>query len=104
QRWSGMVVPGPLTERAFEDVLLQLEAGLDLPATLEQQGARRDLKLRALKEAMEGRGAQSADPATQRSQWLAAAVRQCVPTAAQGQRLRSVIVAMRRSPPERAAE
>ncbi|MGL6110041.1 MAG: DUF349 domain-containing protein, partial [Rubrivivax sp.] len=46
QRWSGMVVPGPLTERAFEDVLLQLEAGLDLPATLEQQGARRDLKLR----------------------------------------------------------
>ena len=100
QRWSGPVAPGPLTERAIEDLLLQLEAALDLPASAEQQDARRELKLRALKEAMEGRGAQAVDPAIQRSRWFAAALRQCLPTAAHAQRLRAVIVALRRSPPD----
>jgi DNA repair protein SbcC/Rad50 len=39
----------------MDDLLLQLEMALDLPAAPEQQAARQQLKLRALKEAMEGR-------------------------------------------------
>ena len=97
-RWSQAVAPGPLTEAAMEDLLLQLEAAFDLPTAPELQAARRDLKLRALKDAFEGRGAPAVDPASQRAQWLAAAVRQSVPTAALGERLRAVIAALRRSP------
>ena len=98
QRWSQAVAPGPLTEAAMEDVLLQLEAAFDLPAAPALQAARRDLKLRALKDALEGRGVPAVDPAAQRAQWLAAAVRQSVPTAAPGERLRAVIAALRKSP------
>jgi hypothetical protein len=39
----------------IDDLLLQLEIALDLPAAPEWQAARQQLKLRALKEAMEGR-------------------------------------------------
>ena len=99
QRWSQPVAPGPLTESAMEDLLLQLEAALDLPATPELQAARRGLKLRALKAALEGRAAHEANPETQRTQWLAAALRQGVPGAAHAQRLRAVITALRRVPP-----
>lgn len=42
---------------AVDDLLLQLEAALDMPATPEQLAARRHLKLRALKSALEGGGA-----------------------------------------------
>lgn len=98
QRWSQPVAPGPLTESAMEDLLLQLEAALNLPATPELQAARRGLKLRALKEALEGRAAHEANPETQRTQWLAAALRQGVPGAAYAQRLRAVITALRRVP------
>ena len=80
------------------DVLLQLEAALDLPATPEQQAARRDLKLRALKATLEGRGAPVMEPAAQRAQWLAFALRQGLPTAEQSERLRALIGALRLSP------
>ena len=97
-RWSQPVAPGPLSEAAMGDVLLQLEAALDLPATAEQQASRRDLKLRALKAMLEGRSVPALEPAAQRAQWWAAALRQGLPTAAQGERLRALIEALRHSP------
>ena len=97
ERWSQPAKSGPLSEAAMGDLLLQLEAALELPATAEQQAARRDLKLRALKDALEGRGARTVDPLAQRAQWLSAAVRQRAPTAAQAQRLRTVIAVLRKS-------
>ena len=97
ERWSQPAKSGPLSEVAMGDLLLQLEAALDLPATAEQQAARRELKLRALKDALEGRGARTVDPLAQRAQWLAAAVRQRAPTAVQAERLRSVIAVLRKS-------
>jgi DNA repair protein SbcC/Rad50 len=99
QRWSQPMQPGPLAEAACDDLLLQLEAALDLPATAEQQAARRDLKLRALKDALEGRAAQSQDPAVQRNQWFAAALRQSGLTPAQRERLGALIAALRQAVP-----
>ena len=98
QRWTQAVAPGPLTDAAMEDVLLQLEAAFDLPAAPELQAARRDLKLRALKDALESRGVPAVDPAAQRAKWLAAAVGQRMPNAALGERLRAVIAALRKCP------
>jgi len=97
-RWSQPVASGPLSEAAMADVLLQLEAALDLPATAEKQAARRDLKLRALKATLEGRSIPALEPAAQRAQWLAAALRQGLPTAEQGERLRALVGALRQSP------
>ena len=99
QRWSQPVAPGPLTESAMDDLLLQLEAALDVPATPQLQAARRGFKLRALKETLEGRAAHEANPETQRAQWLAAALRQGLPGAAHGERLVAVIAALRRTLP-----
>ena len=99
QRWSQPVAPGPLTESAMEDLLLQLEAALVLPATPELQAARRGLKLRALKAALEGRGAPALDAEAERAQWLAAALRQSLPGAAHAARLRAIIAALRRLHP-----
>ena len=98
-RWLQPVAPGPLTEAALGDVLLQLEAALDMPATPELQAARRGLKLRALKAALEGRASHEANPEIERTQWLAAALRQGVPGAAHAERLHAVIAALRRRPP-----
>ena len=41
-------------DTAVDEALLQLEAALDLPSPPEHQASRRDLKLRALKAALEG--------------------------------------------------
>ena len=98
-RWLQPVAPGPLTEAALGDVLLQLEAALDMPATPELQAARRSLKLRALKAALEGRASHEANLEIGRTQWLAAALRQGVPGAAHAERLHAVIAALRRRPP-----
>ena len=99
QRWTQPVAPGPLTESALDEVLLQLEAALDMPATPQLQAARRGLKLRALKAALEGRVSPEANPETERTQWLAAALRQGLPGAANADRLHAVIAALRRLQP-----
>ncbi|MEO8155283.1 MAG: DUF349 domain-containing protein [Rhizobacter sp.] len=99
QRWSQPIATGPLTEQAFDDLLLQLEAAFEMPATPEQQAARRDLKLRALKDALEGRAPQSQDPATQRAQWFSAALRQAGVTTAGRERLHALVAVLRQSPP-----
>lgn len=99
QRWSQPPTPGPLAATACDELLLQLEAALDLPASAESLAARRDLKLRALKDALEGRSAQTQDPVAQRAQWFAAALRQSGLSAVQRERLRALIAALRLAQP-----
>jgi exonuclease SbcC len=99
QRWSQPAVPGPLAEPACDELLLQLEAALELPASPEWQAARRDLKLRALKDALEGRAPQGTDPVAQRTQWFAAVLRQNGMTPEQRDRLHALIAALRRAAP-----
>lgn len=99
QRWSAAPTSGPLAAPAFDDLLLQLEAAFDLPASPELQAARRDLKLRALKDTLEGRAPQVRDPAAQRDAWFAAALRQSGTTFAQQQRLHAIVAALRQSTP-----
>ena len=101
QRWAGGVQAGPLPEAAFDDVLLQLEVLLALPASPEQQAARRALKLRAMKDALESRRAAHA-VAPQRDALLAAALRQAGITAAQRQRLHALLAAWQAAPPDAA--
>jgi hypothetical protein len=78
----------------MDELLLQLEAALGVPAAPEWQAARHDLKLRALKGALEGRQAQAIDPA-RHAEWLAAVLRQSSPTEVQSERLQTLIGALR---------
>jgi hypothetical protein len=98
QRWARDLGAGPLAQPAFDELLLQLEAALDQPTPPEWQEARRTLKLRALKDAMEGRGAPKQGPA-QQAEWLRAAVLQGRLDAGQRQRLHALLMALRRSAP-----
>lgn len=97
QRWSSPVVQGPLSETVLDDLLLQLEVAFDLPAAPEWQAARRNLKLRAMKDALEGRGSPSLGP-TRHADSLAAVLRESRSTATQRERLHALIAALRRAP------
>ncbi len=97
-RWARPVAPGPLPEVEVDDLLLRLEVALDLPTAPEREADRRQLKLRALKDAMEGRGAHRQGP-DQQAEWLLATLRQSGLTAAQRQRLRALVAALRLAPP-----
>ena len=89
---------GPLSAAAFDTLLLQLEAALELPASVEQQAARRLLKLQALKDSMEGRASADTSPAAQ-ARWLSSALRQAGASPAQRQRLHKVLAALRQAGP-----
>jgi len=99
QRWSQPIEPGPLADAACDELLLQLEAAFDLPTAPAWQAARRDLKLRALKDALEGRGPQPQDPATQRAAWFGVALRQSGLNPVQRERLHALVAALRQTPP-----
>ncbi|MCV2356999.1 DUF349 domain-containing protein [Paucibacter sp. B2R-40] len=81
----------------LDEVLLQLEAALDLPASPEMQAARRQLKLKALKDALEGRGA-TLQGAQQQAAWLREALRANNCTASQSERLQGLIKALAQAP------
>jgi hypothetical protein len=98
QRWAAPAATGPLSETAFNDLLLQLETALDLPTTPERLAARRDMKLRAMKDALEGRRASTLDPA-RRDEWWLAALRQDGTTEPQRDRLLALVAALRQAPP-----
>ena len=98
ERWSRPAETGPLSASALDEVLLQLEAALDLPAAPEWQAARRELKLRALKDTLEGRASTPSGPA-RHAEWLAAALRQVGATRAQRERLQAFVAALRQAPP-----
>ena len=97
-RWEQTPAPGPLTGAEVDALLLQLEAALDLPTAPAWQAARHQLRLRALKDAMEGRTAPKNGPA-QQAEWLHSAVRQSGLDAAQRQRLHALLAALRRAAP-----
>ena len=98
KRWSNPVGAGPLSATAFDELLLQLEAVLELPATPESLDARRAMKLRAMKDALEGRAAASPGPIRPAEQF-AAALLQGGATLAQRNRLHALVTALRRAPP-----
>ncbi|MBC7956919.1 MAG: DUF349 domain-containing protein, partial [Cytophagales bacterium] len=99
QRWSQAPAPGPLAAQAYDELLLQLEAALDVATSAESQAARRALKLRALKDTLEGRSPQTQDPLAQRIQWFASALRQSGLTVAQRERLHTIVAALRQLAP-----
>ncbi len=98
QRWAQPAEAGPLPGPAFDELLLQLEAALDLPATPESLAARRAMKLRAMKDTLEGRASSKPGPARP-AEGFAAALRQRGATAAQRERLQGLIAALRRAAP-----
>ncbi|RZI86623.1 MAG: DUF349 domain-containing protein [Rubrivivax sp.] len=108
-RWAALPTLPPLWEQALlgrlarakppsadlDDALLQLEAALDLPSPAEHQARRRDLKLRALKAALEGH----AQPAALSvDQLTAEVIGHAHPQAAQRQRLHDLITGLRTVP------
>jgi hypothetical protein len=98
QRLSPAAEPVPLSPLALDDVLLKLEVALDIPAPPEWQAARRDLKLREMKAALE-RGASTPQGPSSPVQGFTAALRQKLATPAQRERLTALISALRTAPP-----
>ena len=82
----------------IDEWLLRLEMALGLPAAPEWQGARQALKLRALKDTMEGRGAPQDGP-PQQAAWLQSLLRQPGLDAARRSRLRALLAALREAQP-----
>jgi exonuclease SbcC len=97
-RWARPVAPGPLPEAAVDELLLQLEAALDLPIAPEWQAARRQLKLHALKQAFEARPGPRQGPSVP-ADGLLAALCQSGLGAAQRARLHAVIAGLRAAAP-----
>ena len=97
QRPAG-VSAGPLPAPAVDELLLQLETALDLPITPARQDERRQQKLRALKDALEGR-APARPGAPQPAAGLVALLRQRGLAAEQRERLHAIVAALRQAPP-----
>ena len=89
---------GPLGTAEVDDLLLRLEAALNLPSAPAWQAARQQLKLRALKDTMEGRAPAQAGP-QQTAAGLQALLRQAGLDAAQRGRLQALLAALRAAPP-----
>jgi len=98
QRFAATTQPTSKSDSALDEWLVHLEASLDLPASPERLAARRALKLRALKDTLEGRGAPAVD-ANQRAEWLATLFRSRCSDAALRERLHTLIAALRTAPP-----
>ena len=81
-----------------DDLLLQLEMALDLPASPEWLAARRQRKLRALKDTMEGRRP-TASAQMGAAESLLAVLRQPALNKAQRQRLRTLLAVLREAAP-----
>ena len=81
-----------------DDLLLKLESALNIPSPAAAEGARRALKLQALKNALEGR--KFVSPAPVDAARLTAAVLGCTHlTEDQGHRLAAIIAALRQAGP-----
>lgn len=82
-----------VNEGTIDATLLQLESALDIPSPPASQAARRDLKLRALKAALEGKPSNA--PTGTIEQLVAEAVGHSMLAAAQNERLAAVLAAVR---------
>lgn len=98
QRWAQPAGAGPLGAAEVDGLLLRLEAALNLPTAPAWQAARQQLKLRALKDTMEGRTPAQAGP-QQHAGWLQALLRQAGLDAAQRARLHALVAALRTAQP-----
>lgn len=96
-RWSRPALIGPLSGSEFDELLLKLEAAMNLPSAPEWQTARRNLKLRAMKDALEGHKSLKRGE-TEHADWLAAALRQSGSTAVQRGRLNALVAALGKAP------
>jgi len=85
-----------------DELLLQLELALQLDSPPAFEGARRALKLQAMKAALEGRPSAAAATPLTPDQWLAAALGRTALDESQRQRLRQVIAALRERGPLKA--
>ncbi|MEY4561297.1 MAG: hypothetical protein RLZZ618_574 [Pseudomonadota bacterium] len=83
---------------ATDAALLKLEAALDLPTPEEHQAARRDLKLRAMKAALESRPAPAETPASI-DQQIASLLEQSQLSPIQHTRLHTLLAGLRASAP-----
>src|SRR5450759_2342614 len=88
----------PATE-SIDAVLLQLESAFDIASPPAFQAARRDLKLRALKSAMEGRQPVR-DAKAGIEKWLAQALSAARTDPVSRRRLDAILGAMKASAPE----
>jgi hypothetical protein len=88
--------PGPLPAVPVDEWLLRLETALNLPTAPEWQAARQQLKLRALKDTLEGR---SPPPQAQPEEALRAALQQSGLSPAQRARLQALVAALRLAAP-----
>ncbi len=77
---------------ALDSVLLQLEAALNLVSPADLQAARRDMKLRAMKAALEGR---NTTPPPSVEALTQTALRHARPSSQQSERLHAIIAALR---------
>ena len=98
QRWGAPVKIAEPPAAAVDEWLLRLETALGLPAAPEWQAARQALKLRALKDTLEGRGATKDGPSEQAA-WLQSLLRQPGLDAARRTRLAALLAALRESQP-----
>ncbi len=98
RRWRAPLGALPVAQPDVDGWLLALEVALDLPASPAQQAARQQLKLLALKNALEGRSPASAAPQRSPVQSLAAALGQAGLNAGQRERLQALMAALRRAP------
>jgi DNA repair protein SbcC/Rad50 len=103
-RWSGAQDVADDADKAADRALLELEDGLGIPPAPAQVEARRDLKLRALKDALEGRAAtRGASEAAANTARLTGLLARRGLDAAQRARLRALVDAARRGAPGRFA-
>lgn len=91
--------PQLLTEAAIDDCVLALEAALHVPASPESLAARQQWKLRALKDALEGRGMQARPGSAPVAATLVTLLQQPRFTDGQRARLAAVVQALRQQPP-----
>ena len=98
RRWVAPVGAVPVPQPELDGWLLALEVALDLPASPAQQAARQQLKLLALKNALEGRSPGNAAPQRSPLQSLAAALGQAGLSGAQRERLQVLLAALRQAP------
>ncbi|MEY4749913.1 MAG: hypothetical protein RIQ60_2127 [Pseudomonadota bacterium] len=90
---------GALAAAAVDDLLLQLEAALDLPASGQRAAERRALKLRELKDTMEGRRASPGAGSSPGAAALLTLLGQADLGTEQRDRLHAVLAALRHASP-----
>ena len=97
-RWTGAKPPAAAKETQVDEWLLRLETALGVPAAPERQAERQALKLRALKDTLEGRGAVQDGPA-QQAAWLQSVLQQRGLDSTRRARLQGLLAALRNAPP-----